>query len=181
MDGGLGDAIVLGQSRDVPMGGIGWPTLQCPIEHLGNTLVIMGGVGGQGDACHEVLPCHGQGSDGTMGLMPNPLTMAKWHSSSAQARTICPHCTMPCGRGQDQQVVFLFPPRVRLISRRGQWRPGGWQSGRRGRNGGSGLQWAASHSVGNRASRFCDACDPASCGHGLAACGSDSDGTECKA
>ena len=25
-----------------PMGGMGWPTLQCPIEHLGNTRVTMG-------------------------------------------------------------------------------------------------------------------------------------------
>ena len=24
------------------MGGMGWPTLQCPIEHLGNTRVTMG-------------------------------------------------------------------------------------------------------------------------------------------
>ena len=86
---------------------------------------------------------------------------------------------MPCGSGQDQQVVFRVPPPPGsgLISRRGQWWPGGWQSGRQGRNGGSGLQWAASPSVGNRASRLCDARDPASCGHGPAACGSDSDGT----
>ena len=33
-----------------------------------------------------------------------------------------------------------------LITRRGQWRPGGWQRGRRGRNGGRGLQWAARQS-----------------------------------
>ncbi len=37
----------------------------------------------------------------------------------------------------------------------------------------------ASPSAGKRASRFCDACGTASCGHGLAACGSN--GTGCKA
>ena len=26
----------------MPMDGMGWPTLQCPIEHLGNRLVTMG-------------------------------------------------------------------------------------------------------------------------------------------
>ncbi len=31
-----------GQGREAPMGGIGWPTLQCPVEHFSNTLVIMG-------------------------------------------------------------------------------------------------------------------------------------------
>ncbi len=35
----------------------------------------------------------------------------------------------------------------------------------------AGFQDAASPSSGKRASRFCDACDPASCGHGLASCG----------
>ncbi len=48
-----------------------------------------------------------------------------------------------------------------------RWRPGGWHNGRRGRSHRSGLQGVASLSVGKRASRFCDACDPASCGHGL--------------
>ncbi len=69
--------------------------------------------------------------------------------------------------------------RVRTRPRRGRWRPGGWQNGRRGRSGRSVLQPAASPSIGKRASRFCDTCDPASCGHGLASCGSD--GAGCKA
>ncbi len=41
------------------------------------------------------------------------------------------------------------------------------------------LQDAASPSVGKRASRFCDPCDPTSCCNGLVSCGSD--GAECKA
>ncbi len=40
--------------------------------------------------------------------------------------------------------------RVRTHNRRGQWRPGGWQNGRRGRSGRSGLQCAASLSVGKK-------------------------------
>ncbi len=47
-----------------------------------------------------------------------------------------------------------------LIIRRGGWRPGGGQNGRRGRRRRSGLQWAARPSVGKRASRLCGPCDP---------------------
>ena len=43
----------------------------------------------------------------------------------------------------------------------------------------SGLQGAASPSIGKRDSRFCDPCDPASCCNALVSCGSD--GAECKA
>ena len=60
-----------------------------------------------------------------------------------------------------------------LITRRGRWRPGGWQNRRRGRSRRSGLQGAASSSVGKKDSRFCDACDPASCCNALVSCGSD--------
>jgi len=42
MDSGLGNAGVPGQGADTPMGGMGWRTLQCPVEHLGHTLIIMG-------------------------------------------------------------------------------------------------------------------------------------------
>ena len=63
-----------------------------------------------------------------------------------------------------------------LITRRGQWRPGGGQNGRRGRSGRSGLQETARSSDRKRASRFCGACDPASCGHGLVSCGTDGAG-----
>ncbi len=43
MDGRPGDARVLDQGKeDAPMGGMGWPTLQCRIEHLGNRLGTMG-------------------------------------------------------------------------------------------------------------------------------------------
>ncbi len=66
-----------------------------------------------------------------------------------------------------------------LITRRGWWRPGGWQNGRRGLSGRSGLQCAASPSVGKRESRFCDPCDPTSCCNALVSCGSD--GARCKA
>ena len=66
-----------------------------------------------------------------------------------------------------------------LITRRGQWRLGGWQNGRGGRSGRSGLQWAASPSVGKKDSRFCDACDIISCCNALVSCGSD--GAGCKA
>ena len=58
-----------------------------------------------------------------------------------------------------------------LITRRGRWRPGGWQNGRRGHSGRSRLQDAASPSAGKRESQFCETCDPASCGHGLVCCG----------
>ncbi len=54
-----------------------------------------------------------------------------------------------------------------------------WQNGRRGRSHRSGLQPAASPSVRKRDSRFCDACDPASCCNGLVSCGND--GAGCKA
>ncbi len=37
------------------MGGIGWPTLQCPVEHFRNTLVIMGGWGSQDAVYREVF------------------------------------------------------------------------------------------------------------------------------
>ncbi len=66
-----------------------------------------------------------------------------------------------------------------LITRRGRWRPGGWQSRGYGRSDHSGLQDATSPSVGKRASRFCDALHPASCCNGLVSCGSD--GAGCKA
>ncbi len=72
-----------------------------------------------------------------------------------------------------------FPLRVGLITRRGQWRPGGWQNGRRGRSRRSGLQCAASPSVGKKDSRFCDPRDKISCCNGLVSCGSD--GAGCKA
>ncbi len=63
-----------------------------------------------------------------------------------------------------------------LITGRGQWRPGGWQNGRRGRSRRSGLQWAASSSVGKKDSRFCDPCDTTSCCSGVVSCGSDGAG-----
>ena len=68
----------------------------------------------------------------------------------------------------------LSSPGVRtLITRRGGWRPGGWQNGRGGCSRRSGLQGAARPSVGKRASRLCDPCDPASCCNALVSCGSD--------
>ena len=78
--------------------------------------------------------------------------------------------------GVDFPAALLTGLESGLITRRGQWQPGGGQNGRCGRRRRSGLQWAASPSAGKRASRFCDACDPASCGHGLVPCGSDGAG-----
>ena len=72
-----------------------------------------------------------------------------------------------------------FTPGSGLITRRGRWRPGGWQNGRHGRSGRSRLQDAASPSVRKRASRFCDPCATASCCNGPVSCGSD--GAGCKA
>ncbi len=63
-----------------------------------------------------------------------------------------------------------------LITRRGRWRSGGWQGRRCRRSGRSGLQDAASPSVGKRDSRFCDPCDPASCCNARVSCGSDEAG-----
>ena len=82
--------------------------------------------------------------------------------------------------GEISSTLTGVSPRVRprhqkrtMVARRMAERKT-WAHGR------SGLQWAASPSLGKRASRLCDACDPASCGHGLAACGSDGTGRDAR-
>ena len=64
MDSGLGNAGVLGQAADTPMGGTGWRTLQCPVEHLGHTLGIMGAAAAR--ALFLLLPCPAGESDGAI-------------------------------------------------------------------------------------------------------------------
>ena len=72
---------------------------------------------------------------------------------------------------QDEAYLLLYQAAMgaRRTAERKTW-------AQRGR---SGLQHAASPSVGKRAAQFCDSCDPTSCCSGLVSCGSD--GAECKA
>ncbi len=106
--------------------------------------------------------------------LPSPVPMER--------STFCPSRRTPTA-SSTEMVVAVLSSRVlvTVLSRmrrtsssiRQRWGPGGVAERKRWASGRSGLQWAASPSVGKKDSRLCDAYTTLSCCKGLVSCGSD--------